>query len=294
MIKKSSDWLTQPAWLEEVFRGRNKDYGAYEIRRLNKKNTLLALIMAVGIFLLLIGSGMIRLWYEHLFETPASELYPSVEVSLTAPPAGNQGTLPAPLKKGVQEARQEEPRKSDATPVKPKITREEKPEPPEETKEKQQNSQNGEGKAAVDSGAVHGVSAGSTSSTGQPSDTGAVYTRVSSYPVFAGCDQTAGSPAEIRKCSDQKLRGFIRSQLRYPAQAVKNRTEGIVVVQFIIERDGSVSGIRILKDIGDGCGAETVRVIQLINSMKLYWTPAIQGNYRVRMQYTLPVEFESD
>ena len=50
----------------------------------------------------------------------------------------------------------------------------------------------------------------------------------------------------------------------------------------------------VLKDIGDGCGAETARVVELINSMKMYWTPGIQGNSRVRVQYTLPVEFESN
>lgn len=60
----------------------------------------------------------------------------------------------------------------------------------------------------------------------------------------------------------KKSERFLKTNLRYPNLAVQNKTEGTVMVQFIVEKNGTVSNVKILQDIGDGCGEEARRVIE--------------------------------
>lgn len=288
MFFNLQNWLSEEVWLEEVFRARNKNYGAYKLRRIGAQKAALALLISIMSFLVILFSGMIHLWYDKIYENEAIDQLIVHEVTLNEPPVGNQGSLPAVLKKTSKPTPEQPSKPSEKIPVKPRITEEEKRQPETESSSSSSNST----QTRPDSGANQGVSEGSSSSSGDSGSGNAVYSRVSRMPVFAGCDELGGSPAEIKKCSEQRLLGFLKSNLRYPSQALRNKTEGIVVVQFIVEKDGSVSNIQILKDIGDGCGAETIRVLQLINAMKLYWTPGMQGSSGVRVQYTLPVEFQ--
>ncbi|MBR3725321.1 MAG: TonB family protein, partial [Bacteroidales bacterium] len=83
------------------------------------------------------------------------------------------------------------------------------------------------------------------------------------------------------------LRAFIQSNLRYPEEAKLNKIEGKVFITFTIEVDGSISNIKILRDIGGGCGAEAVRVVKLMPK----WKPGkLQGKV-VRTQFNLPIQF---
>ena len=58
-------------------------------------------------------------------------------------------------------------------------------------------------------------------------------------------------------------------------------------VTFVVEKDGSVTGVRVLRDIGGGCGQEAIRVIKSMPK----WTPGKQRGKNVRVQYNLPVNF---
>ena len=83
------------------------------------------------------------------------------------------------------------------------------------------------------------------------------------------------------------LARFIKANLRYPEEALKQGIEGRVFVTFTIEVDGSVSNVRLLRDIGGGCGQEAVRVVKLMPK----WKPARQQGKAVRTQFNLPVQF---
>ena len=80
---------------------------------------------------------------------------------------------------------------------------------------------------------------------------------------------------------------FIQDNMHYPQLALENGIEGRVYVTFVVEEDGSISNVRVLRDIGGGCGAEAVRVVNMMPS----WTPANQRGKTVRCQYNLPVNF---
>lgn len=81
---------------------------------------------------------------------------------------------------------------------------------------------------------------------------------------------------------------FIGNNINYPIDAKKNKIEGRVIVQFIIEKNGTVSGISILQGIGYGCDEEVSRVIALSSGL---WLPGkIQGE-PIRLKMIQPVFF---
>ncbi|MDL2314922.1 energy transducer TonB [Bacteroidales bacterium OttesenSCG-928-C19] len=83
------------------------------------------------------------------------------------------------------------------------------------------------------------------------------------------------------------LRRYLAENIKYPQLAKETNVQGRVFVTFVVERDGSVSNVRILRDIGAGCGAEAVRVVKAMPK----WTPGKQRGKAVRVQYNLPVMF---
>jgi protein TonB len=79
---------------------------------------------------------------------------------------------------------------------------------------------------------------------------------------------------------------YLRKHLTYPEIAVQRKTTGTVYVSFVVEKDGSVGNINVLKGIGDGCEEEATRVIK-----KMKWKPGKNHGIPVRVQFTLPVKF---
>ena len=84
------------------------------------------------------------------------------------------------------------------------------------------------------------------------------------------------------------LKAFIERNLVYPQLAKDQKIEGKVYVTFIVEKDGSISNVKVLRDIGGGCGAEATRVVMKMPK----WKPGRQRGKAVRVQYNLPIEFK--
>ncbi len=86
---------------------------------------------------------------------------------------------------------------------------------------------------------------------------------------------------------EDKLYEFLGNNLKFPKDAIKNKITGTVIVNFIIEKDGSVSNVRILRDIGGGCGEEAARVVRAMPK----WIPGKQSGKPVRVFFNLPIKF---
>ncbi len=80
---------------------------------------------------------------------------------------------------------------------------------------------------------------------------------------------------------------FIHDHLKYPRIAVENGTVGTVYVTFVVEADGSITNIKLLKGIGDGCEQEAMRVVALMP----LWEPGTIKNVPQRVQCNLPIKF---
>lgn len=107
-------------------------------------------------------------------------------------------------------------------------------------------------------------------------------TQVSDEEVFQVVDEGAMFPQ-----GKEAMTEFLAKNLKYPEKAIKDSIAGRVFVSFIVEKDGSLSNIKVLRDIGGGCGEEAIRVMKLMPK----WTPAKVGNKLVRQQYYMPIEF---
>ena len=84
-----------------------------------------------------------------------------------------------------------------------------------------------------------------------------------------------------------ELMKFLSENVKYPEAAEETGTQGRVIVQFIVEADGSITNVKVLKNVSDEIDAEAVRVI---NAMPK-WKPGMQKGQPVRVKYTIPVTF---
>jgi len=85
----------------------------------------------------------------------------------------------------------------------------------------------------------------------------------------------------------QELLKYLAQSIKYPQQARETGTSGQVMLTFVVEKDGSITDIKILRDIGSGCGSEAMRVVKEMPK----WQPAKQRGKVVRQQFVLPVTF---
>lgn len=81
---------------------------------------------------------------------------------------------------------------------------------------------------------------------------------------------------------------FVADRMKYPAQARRMGIEGRVFVEFVINRDGSITDVRAIKGIGAGCDEEAVRVVQSAPP----WNPGKQRGKPVRQRYVVPIIFK--
>jgi protein TonB len=80
---------------------------------------------------------------------------------------------------------------------------------------------------------------------------------------------------------------YLRDNLKYPRVAVENYTSGTVVLQFVVEKDGSIDNIKILNPVRDGCTEEAIRVVKSMPK----WMPGKNHGEPVRVLFNLPVKF---
>ena len=86
---------------------------------------------------------------------------------------------------------------------------------------------------------------------------------------------------------DKGLYQFVHDNIKYPAEAKEKGIRGRVFVNFIVEPDGSLSNIKVLKGVGGGCDEEAIRLVESMPKFK----PGIQNGEAVRVSYTIPVIF---
>lgn len=85
----------------------------------------------------------------------------------------------------------------------------------------------------------------------------------------------------------EALYKYLAENIKYPQEARDKGITGKVYVSFVIEKDGSVSRPRVLREIGGGCGDEAVRVVMGMPK----WIPGKQRGKPVRVQFNLPISF---
>jgi len=85
----------------------------------------------------------------------------------------------------------------------------------------------------------------------------------------------------------KNLMNYLAKNITYPEEALKAKIEGRVFVSFIVEKDGSITHIKILRGIGHGCDKEAVRVVKNMPR----WIPGKEKGKPVRCIFNLPLKF---
>jgi bla regulator protein blaR1 len=86
----------------------------------------------------------------------------------------------------------------------------------------------------------------------------------------------------------KELINYLSNNIKYPEEAKKNQVQGKVFVSFVVEKNGEVNNVSVLRGIGSGCDKEAVRVVEMMPK----WEPGTQNDKPVRVKYNLPINFK--
>ncbi len=100
--------------------------------------------------------------------------------------------------------------------------------------------------------------------------------------VYVVVEQVAEFPG-----GEEALYKYLKDNIVYPNIARQTGIEGKVYIRFVVEKDGSISNVKVMRDIGGGCGEEAMRVVKSMPK----WKPAKQQTRTVRSEFNLPVNF---
>lgn len=100
--------------------------------------------------------------------------------------------------------------------------------------------------------------------------------------VFDAVEQMPEYPGGM-----QAMIEFLQTNMKYPEDAAKQKVEGRVMVQFVVETDGSITDVHVAKQVFPSLDAEAIRVVQAMPR----WTPGMDKGRVVRVKYNLPVVF---
>ena len=270
--------LISNEWADIVFQGRNKVYGAYQLRRGTGKRNIWAMVFVAAVaavtYLGLAAYNSYQAAQKAKFEA-------EMEASLieTKKDAKVEKKTETPKVEQVQKV---EKVKSSIAFTPPVIKKDSEVKPEEEMKTQDELK---ETKTAIGAFDVKGndesggtvLKAVEDIATPEPpkqeAEQNKVFDVVEQQPQFPG-----GMGA---------LNQWLGSNIKYPAMAAENGIEGRVIVQFVVERDGSVSGVHVVRGVDPSLDKEATRVVAQMPK----WIPGKQNGSAVRVKYTVPVTF---
>ncbi|PHN07169.1 energy transducer TonB [Flavilitoribacter nigricans] len=115
------------------------------------------------------------------------------------------------------------------------------------------------------------------------SETTAIPSDTAEYiPFFLFADQLPKYPG-----GEKEMVRFIQESIEYPELAYSHGHEGTVVVEFVVENDGRITQMKILRSVGLGCDEAALAVFRKMPR----WQPALQGGRNIAVRYVTPVKF---
>jgi len=259
-------------WLEVVFADKNKNYGAYQLRKSNGANTTKALIIGSIIFLVLFFSPKIYSLIKGSMDQQEDQVK-AQEVILAPPPPVNPETPPPPPVEPP-------PPKVDQVKMPPPIVKpdiEVRDEPPtvEKLKEADPGQRDIKGDPTAEINIAEPVGEGPKREAAVAVDDNKVYDFVSieKQPEFPG--------------GIAKFYGYLGKAIKYPPMAQENNVQGKVFLSFVVEKDGKLTDITVTRGLGSGTDEEAIRVLKASPR----WNPGIQNGKPVRVKYNINVNF---
>lgn len=254
-----------------IFEGRNKKYGAYDIRRIYDEYVLRAMAIALFGFALFTLGPVI--WEKIKPEDDIEEQeIVTVDPKMIEPPPINPKTPPPPPLPSAPPP----PKVSTVRFVPPEVAPdeeiiEEDPPKQEELKQVVAGTETAQGDPDADPNELSMDQAGTGGEViggGEPEE---IFDVVEQDPSFPG-----------------DLTTYLVKNIRYPQKAINQDIEGKVFVNFVVTSAGEVTDVKLLKGIGYGCDEEALRVV---NSMPK-WSPGKNGGRAVKVRMSIPIVFK--
>ena len=269
--------LISSDWVDLVFEGRNKAYGAYRLRKSTTKRNILAMVAVV----LLLIVAFIILTVKNFVDEQRAKVAMTQVAELTNYDQPKKKAEVKQKKVEVEPERVVERVKSSIKFTAPVIKKDDEVKPDEELKTQDELMST---KTAIGTFDVKGnddangevLKAKEVIAEPEPpkhEEENKVFDIVEQQPLFPG------GPAALMK--------YLSENTKYPVVAQENGVQGRVTVQFVVEKDGSISDVHVLRGVDPSLDKEAVRVVKSMPR----WTPGKQNGITVRVNYRVPVLF---
>ncbi|MBM6991805.1 MAG: energy transducer TonB [Prevotella sp.] len=273
--------LTTNGWVDLIFEGRNKEYGAYKLRRNTPKRNIYSIVVIALFAALFIGVYVAKSAYDqyqaaHQKNEQVTELSALNQPKKQAKVERKQIQIPEKKQEVVKEV------KSSIKFTAPVIKKDNQVKPEDEMKTQQELMQTTTAIGALDvkgnseNGEVLKVTqrvADEPVKPDKPEVENKVFDVVEQMPSFPG--------------GNSALMQYLSNNIKYPVVAQENGVQGRVVVSFVVERDGSITDVRVVRSVDPSLDREATRVVKAMPN----WIPGKQNGSAVRVKYNVPVSF---
>ena len=267
--------LISNEWTDLVFEGRNQAYGAYKLRKgTTKRNIWSLIIVTLAAVLLFLGLQLQKMVEANktVENTQAVELS-SLEQKKKEAKVEKKEIIKTEPEKVVEQV------KSSVKFTAPVIKKDSEVKEEDEIKlEEVEKSNKAIGSFTVEGNDEVGgevLKAKDDIKAPEPPkhEENKIFTVVEQMPMYPG--------------GDAALMQYLSSNIHYPAVAAENGVQGRVVVGFVVERDGSITDVNVMRSVDPSLDREAVRVVKNMPR----WTPGKQNGSAVRVKYQVPVTF---
>ena len=274
--------LYDPKWVEMVFAGKNKEYGAYQLRKGTSGRNIKALLILV-IAAALVGGFLAWKVIEQKKAEEQQAYMEAMELANLQKQAKKEEKKKEQVKPKIEPKKEIPVARETQKFTAPVIKKDELVK--EENQVKQMDkldekvavgTENKEGTKDRLAEAVRSdiaVTAPPPPPAPKPEVSNKVFDVVEEMPHFPG-----GAAA---------LQAFLSSNTKYPVVAQENGVQGRVIVSFVVERDGSITDVRVVRSVDPSLDREASRVVRSMPR----WSPGKQNGSAVRVKYTVPVVF---
>ena len=269
--------LIDNGWVDLVFEGKNQAYGAYQLRKDSGKRNLKALITMFLIFAAIAAIVIAKVSIDNYIASRNAAIETDVELQSLAE------------KKEAKAEKKDEPEvekieiervKSSVAFTVPEIKKD------DEVKEEQEIKSQDE--LQETNTAIGAFNVEGNDETGgevlkakeviaEPEPPKVEETKV--FDVVEEMPQFPGGQAALLE--------YLAKNIKYPVVAEENGVQGRVIVTFVVERDGSITDVRVVKSVDPSLDKEAARVVKSMPK----WQPGKQNGSAVRVKYTVPVQF---
>ena len=268
--------LINNSWVDLVFEGKNQAYGAYQLR----KNTGVRNVKALLVVIIAIAAIFLAVWAKVAIENAmpkATVNTADIELSKLAQKKEAKVERKEPVKVEMEQQKVVEKVKSSVKFTAPEIKKDDEVKPEDELK-------------SQDELAKSNTAIGTFDVTGNDEQEGEVLKaqeviaeEVKEEPPLEVAEEMPQFPG-----GEQALIDYLSKHIKYPPVAEENGIQGRVVLRFVVEKDGSISQVEVIKSVDPSLDKEAIRVTKSIP----HWIPGKQNGQPVRVKFTLPVTFK--